>query len=187
MTEPVTEPTAPSSAAALPSDLACFEAGGAVWGIDVRCVRRILRGGEIRPLPGAPSFIVGVIDLGEALVPVLDLAGVLGATRLASSAAAPAQPSGDPGEARRLDAARARIVVVESGERVLGLRVGRAAEVLSLEGRRAEAAPALARDAGYDAVQALVRRDDASPVLVLALERVLDRLIRAAAPEEARS
>ncbi len=143
----------------LGTDLACFEVHGTLWGIDVRRIRQIMRGIESQPLPGAPGWIEGVIDLRETMVPVVDLGVALGGRPVA----------GDPG---------ARIVVVDTLGIVLGLRVGRADEVLSVEGRTLEAPPSLAVQAGYDPVLTLVRRTDGTPVLALALERVVARLLQ---------
>jgi chemotaxis signal transduction protein len=141
-------------------DLACFEVHENVFGIDVRRIRQIVRGVGTTPLPGAPPWIEGVIDLRESMVPVVDLGLALGA--------APVSRGG-----------RSRIAVVDVDGFVIGLRVGRALEVLSLEGRAIEPPPAIAIQAGYDPVAALLRRDDGSPVLELALERLVARLLQA--------
>jgi purine-binding chemotaxis protein CheW len=150
------------------TDLACFDVHGTLWGIDVRRIRQIMRGIEAKPLPGAPRWIEGVIDLRETMVPVVDLGVALGASPVGN----------DRG---------ARIVVVDTLGVVLGLRVGKAYEVLSVEGRTLEAPPALAVRAGYDPVVALVRRDDGTPVLALALERVVGRLLQSVSREEERA
>ena len=42
-------------------------------GMDLAVVQEVLRMLEMRPLPGAPSRILGVIDLRGRLIPVLDL------------------------------------------------------------------------------------------------------------------
>ena len=43
-----------------------------------------------------------------------------------------------------------------------------------------EEPPALATQAGYDAVRAVVRRPEAAPVLVLSLEHLLESVYRSA-------
>jgi len=141
-------------------DLACFQVHENVWGIDVRRIRQIVRAVETTPLPGAPPWIEGVIDLRESMVPVVDLGLALGGEPIARGG-------------------RSRIAVVDVEGFVVGLRVGRALEVLSLDGRAIEPPPAIAIQAGYDPVAALLRRDDGSPVLELALERLVARLLHA--------
>jgi len=154
----VRAPGAEEKALARSGDLACFEVHENVWGIDVRRIRQIVRAVETTPLPGAPVWIEGVIDLRESMVPVVDLGLALGGEPIARGG-------------------RSRIAVVDVGGFVVGLRVGRALEVLSLDGRAIEPPPAIALQAGYDPVAALLRRDDGSPVLELALERLVARLL----------
>ncbi|HVP28392.1 MAG TPA: chemotaxis protein CheW [Myxococcota bacterium] len=158
------DPAAEEKPLAHAGDLACFEVHENVFGIDVRRIRQIVRSAAITPLPGAPAWIEGVIDLRDAMVPVVDLGLALGAEPIAR-------------------AARSRIAVVDVDGFVIGLRVGRALEVLSLEGRAIEPPPAIALQAGYDPVAALLRRDDGSPVLELALERLVARLLQGTARE----
>lgn len=146
-------------------DLACFEVHRNVYAIDVLQVREIVRWQEVTALPKAPGLIRGVIDLRGAVVPVVDLGSALGGSELVASP-------------------RARIVVLEVDGLVLGLRVDAAVDVLSVGGSALEAPPALATQAGYDAVRAVVRRADGPPVLVLSLEHLLESVYRSALPSQ---
>jgi chemotaxis signal transduction protein len=77
--------------------------------------------------------------------------------------------------------------VVEVDGLVLGLRVEAAVDVRSVDAGAVEEPPALATQAGYDAVRAVIRRPEASPVLVLSMEHLLENVYRSArsAGEEA--
>jgi chemotaxis signal transduction protein len=55
-------------------------------------------------------------------------------------------------------------------------------DVLAVEGLAVEPPPALAKQAGYDVVRAVVRRPSAPPVLVLSLEHLLENVHRSALP-----
>ena len=140
-------------------DFACFETGGRLYGIDVLQIREIVRAQEVTPLPRAPQMIEGVIDLRGAVIPVIDLGRALG------------------GEPIEVDS-RTRIAVLEIDGMVVGLRVAAAVDVLSVEASAIEEPPALATQAGYDAVRAVIRRKDAPPVLVLSLEHMLETIYR---------
>jgi len=142
-------------------DLACFETRGRVYGIDVLQIREIVRCQEVTPLPKAPELIEGVIDLRGAVVPVIDLAHALCRERA------------DEGP-------ETRIAVLELDGMVLGLRVDAAVDVISVAARDVDDPPALATQAGYDTVRAVVRRADAPPVLVLSLEHLLESVYRSA-------
>jgi purine-binding chemotaxis protein CheW len=144
-------------------DLACFETRGRVYGIDVLQIREIVRSQEVTPLPGAPQLIEGVIDIRGVVLPLIDLGHALYA---------------EPAEA----GAETRVAILEVGGMVLGLRVDAAVEVISVRTSDVDELPALATRAGYDTVRRVVRRADASPVLVLSLERLLESVYRSALP-----
>jgi purine-binding chemotaxis protein CheW len=146
-------------------ELACLELRGQVFGVDVHQVREIVRGQEVTPLPKAPTLIEGVIDLRGMVVPVVDLGRALGGESLGSS----------PDE---------RIAVLEIDGLRFGLRVQAAVDVLSLPAEAVHATPELASQAGYEAVRAVVRREEDSPVLVLSLENLLESVYRSGAAGE---
>jgi purine-binding chemotaxis protein CheW len=142
-------------------EIACVEARGRVYGLEVTQIREIVRSQEVTPLPKAPALIEGVIDLRGAVVPVIDLSRAL---------------HGVPATEGRAT----RIAVVEVDGLVLGLRVEAAVDVLSVDAGAVDEPPALAMQAGYDAVRAVVRRPGSAPVLLLSLERLLEDVYRSA-------
>lgn len=147
--------------------LGCFQVGDGIYALDVSQVREVVRWQAITPLPKAPELIDGVIDLRGVIVPVIDLGKAL--------AGRPLVPSADT-----------RIAVAEIDGLLMGLIVDAAIEVLQVDVSALEDPPALATQAGYDATRAVVRRRDASPILVLSLEHVLESVYRSAlaTPEE---
>jgi purine-binding chemotaxis protein CheW len=66
------------------------------------------------PVPGAPSWVAGLVQVRRRVVPVVDLGARFGGS--------PLQPS-----------LQARVVVVQLGERVVGLAVDSAREVVHLQ------------------------------------------------------
>jgi purine-binding chemotaxis protein CheW len=144
-------------------DLACFEVRGQLYALDITQLREIVRFVEVTPLPNAPSMIEGVVDLRGTVIPVLDLARVLGRGRT------------DRGS-------RARIVVLEVDGLIVGLLVDAATDVLTVEAGRLEDVPELASQAGYDSVRHVLRRPGGSPIMVLAVENILAGVYRSALP-----
>jgi purine-binding chemotaxis protein CheW len=142
-------------------DLACVEVRGRLYGLDVAQIREIVRAQEVTPLPRAPALIEGVIDLRGAVIPVIDLCRAL---------------HGTPAE----EGPTLRIAVLEVDGMAIGLRVEAAVDVLSIDAGSVDEPPALATQAGYDAVRAVIRRPDASPVLVLSIEHLLENVYRSA-------
>jgi purine-binding chemotaxis protein CheW len=146
-------------------ELTCFELGEACYAVDVAQVREIARCPALAPLPHAPPLIEGVADLGGAVLPILDLGRVLGL------AAVP-------------DPDRARLVVLETDGLCFGLRIPQAVEVQAVPLAEVEGVPALAAQAGYEAVRAIVRRPGRTPLLVLSIETLLERVFRSSVQRE---
>lgn len=144
-------------------NLACFEVQGQLYAIEVEYVREIVRMMEITPLPNAPSLIEGVIDLRGSVIPVMDLVRALNRGTASSGM-------------------HARIIVLEVDGLALGLWVDAATDVLTLDTQQMEDVPDLATQAGYDAVRHVVRRDEGPPIMVLAVERLVENIYRSALP-----
>ena len=141
--------------------LACFEAQGQRYALDVACVREIVRPQEVTPLPNAPELIDGVVSLRGGLVPVLDLGHMLG---------------GDVSETTK----SSRIVVLDFDGMLLGLGVDAATDILSVDPSLLEDVPDLAVQAGYELVRAVVRRAKSPPVMILSVETILENVYRSA-------
>ncbi len=92
------------------------------YGVDVRLVQEIIRVAEITQIPRAPEFIKGVINLRGRIIPVVDLKRKLNL--------------GDVEHTRQ-----ARIVVVKIKDRLLGLLVDGASQVLKVPVSTIEPAP----------------------------------------------
>lgn len=149
-------------------DLACFEVKQQIYAIEVEYVREIVRMMEITPVPNAPSLIEGVIDLRGTVIPVLDLVRALNRGTASTGT-------------------QARIVVLEVDRLVLGLWVDAATDVLTLDTHHMGDVPDLAAHAGYDAVRHIVRRENGPPIMVLAVERLVENIYRSALPGVAAS
>lgn len=146
-------------------ELTCFELGEACYAVDVAHVREIARCPALARLPHAPSLIEGVADLGGAVLPILDLGRVLGVG-----------PVADP--------EHARLAVLEVDGLCFGLRIPPAVEVHAVPIADVEGVPALATQTGYEAVRAVVRRPGRTPILVLSVEALLERVFRSGAARE---
>ena len=145
-------------------NLVCFEVEDALYAIEITSVREIVRMTEITPLPKAPPLIEGIVDLRGTVIPVLDLARVLGRGK---------SPGGR----------RARIVVLELDGLVVGLQVDAVTDVIVIDAARLEDVPGLAARAGYDAVRHVVRRPGEAPVMVLDVEALIESVYRSAIPD----
>ncbi|MEW8173340.1 MAG: chemotaxis protein CheW, partial [Candidatus Thiodiazotropha endolucinida] len=93
-----------------------------VYGINVMQVQEVLRITEIAPVPGAPSYVLGIINLRGNVVTVIDTRTRFGL------------PTKEVDDA-------SRIIVIESEKQVVGILVDAVAEVVELRETDIDPAP----------------------------------------------
>ncbi|MES9898394.1 MAG: chemotaxis protein CheW [Sedimenticola sp.] len=93
-----------------------------IYGINVMQVQEVLRLPEIAPVPGAPPYVLGIINLRGNVVTVIDTRSRFGL---------------NPGEISN----SSRIVIIEAEKQVVGILVDSVAEVIDLHLSEVEPAP----------------------------------------------
>jgi purine-binding chemotaxis protein CheW len=139
--------------------LATFLLAGEEYGVDVRLVQEIIRVSEITPVPRAPGFIKGVINLRGRIIPVVDLKRKLGLGEVDGAA----RPS--------------RIVVVKVRERLVGLLVDGASQVLKVPVASVEAAPEEVVEIDANYLRGVAKLEDRL-IILLDLPKVLSLELR---------
>ncbi len=144
--------------------LATFYMGREEYGVEVKLVQEIRRLTLITPVPRAPEFILGVINLRGRIIPVVDLKKKLGL--------------GEVNEGRA-----ARIVVVKIHDRLIGMLVDGASQVLKVKVSSIEPAPEEVVEKGGDYIRGVAKLEGRLIILV-DLHRILllDGRESAAAP-----
>ena len=133
--------------------LACFRVGSELYALDILKIREIIRPQKLTPIPKAPSFIEGVINLRGVVIPVADLR-----KRFDQQIS----------EANRKN----RIIVCSLSGRIIGLIVDEVTEVKRFG--RGEIAPAPQFIDGPEANYFLgVARREEDLILLIDLEKVL--------------
>lgn len=140
--------------------LATFVLEKEEYGVDVRQVQEIRRVSEITAVPRAPEFVRGVINLRGRILPVLDLKRKLALGEV---------------EIDRV----ARIVVVRVQDRVLGLLVDGASQVLKVPVSRIEPPPDEVVERGGDYIRGVAKLEDRL-IILIDLERALVHELREA-------
>jgi len=148
------------AAAEATEHLATFFLAKEEYGVDVKQVQEIRRVAEITSVPRAPEFVRGVINLRGRILPVLDLR-----RRLALGEVVVDRDS--------------RIVVVRVKDRLLGLLVDGASQVLKVPVSQIEAAPEEVVQKGGDYIRGVAKLADRLIILV-DLERLLATELAAA-------
>lgn len=123
------------------------------YGINVMQVQEVLRVSEIAPVPGAPPYVLGIINLRGNVVTVIDTRSRFGL------------PPTEVDDA-------SRIVIIESDQQVVGILVDRVAEVVELRASEIDTAPNVGNEESSRYIQGVVTRDD-DLLIVVDLNKLL--------------
>ena len=117
------------------------------YGINVMQVQEVLRVTEIAPVPGAPNYVLGIINLRGNVVTVIDTRSRFGlmSTEMDDST---------------------RIVIIEAEEQVVGILVDSVAEVVDLKASEIETAPNVGTEDSAKFIQGVASHDNELLILV---------------------
>ena len=133
--------------------VATFFVGAEEYAVDIMKIRQIVNPRRITPIPKAPEFIEGIMELRRVILPVVDLRKRFGL---------PATPAGRD----------TKYIIVSIEGHVVGMVVDRVGEVLAVDEQYLRSAPAMAvADEGR--FFAGVYRKDERMVIILDIEAVL--------------
>jgi len=124
-----------------------FQLDQETYGINVMQVQEVLRYSEIAPVPGAPNYVLGIINLRGNVVTVID-------TRLRFGL-----PQTEVTDSTR-------VVIIESEKQVIGILVDSVAEVVYLKKSEIDTAPNVGTDESSRFIQGVSNRDDELLILV---------------------
>ena len=141
--------TAGNSKTATDEDLrwVTFRLENEKYGINVMQVQEVLRVTEIAPVPGAPSYVLGIINLRGNVVTVIDTRSRFGLS-----------------SAEMDDSTR--IVIIEADEQVVGILVDSVAEVVDLKASEIETAPNVGTEESTKFIQGVASHDNELLILV---------------------
>jgi len=118
-----------------------------VYGINVMQVQEVLRLTEIAPVPGAPDYVIGIINLRGNVVTVIDTRRRFGL---------PQTEAGDS----------SRIIIIEANNNVIGMLVDSVAEVVYLHQSEIDTAPNVSSDDSSRFIQGVSSRDKQLLILI---------------------
>ena len=124
------------------------------FGLDISCVREVLKPQEIYPLPQTPDFIEGVVNLREHIIAVVSLRKRFNL-------------------AQRVDSSKARIIVCRVKKFVIGLMVDSVQEVISLPESQIQPQPGIVSIKMPDNYILGFAKLGEKVVIILDLEKVL--------------
>lgn len=133
--------------------LVTFRLKDETYGINVMQVQEVLRVAEIAPVPGAPHYVLGIINLRGNVVTVIDTRTRFGL------------PQAEIDDL-------SRIVIIESEAQVVGILVDSVAEVVDLTASEIDSAPNVGNEESSRYIQGVASRDN-NLLIVVDLNKLL--------------
>lgn len=124
-----------------------FHLGDEKYGVNVMQVQEVLRVSEIAPVPGAPSYVLGIINLRGNVVTVIDTRTRFGMIMKDMEDAS-------------------RILIIESNDDVVGLLVDCVSEVVYLRSSDIEPTPNVGNEENSRFIQGVSNRENELLILV---------------------
>ncbi|WP_435237063.1 chemotaxis protein CheW [Psychromonas sp. PT13] len=124
-----------------------FQLENETYGINVMQVQEILRYSEIAAVPGAPDYVLGIINIRGNVVTVIDTRSRFGLM--------PAEITDN-----------SRIVIIEAETQVIGILVDSVAEVVYLKKSEIEDAPNVGTEESSQFIQGVANRENGLLILV---------------------
>jgi len=124
-----------------------FRLNEEIYGINVMSVQEVLRVTEIAPVPGAPNYVIGIINLRGNVVTVIDTRNRFGLPP------------------KEMDDAT-RIVIIEAENQTVGIVVDSVSEVVDIYSNEIETAPNVGNDETARYIEGVVSRSEELLILV---------------------
>ena len=118
-----------------------------IYGINVMQVQEVLREVEVAPVPGAPHYVLGIINLRGNVVSVIDARTRFGL---------PETKTDD----------MTRIIVIEVEQQIIGILVDSVAEVVDVKRSEVDSAPDVGNAESSKYIDGVVSRGDMLLILV---------------------
>ncbi|MGR3317265.1 MAG: chemotaxis protein CheW [Candidatus Anammoxibacter sp.] len=134
--------------------LVTFKLGNEKYGVDIALVREIIKFFDITPVPNAPRFVDGLINLRGIIVPVIDIRKLFDI-----------EPVGNEGDRR--------IIVVELNGRTLGVLVDCVSEVKEIDMDNIEPVPPTISLIDHKYLDGVDKVDD-QILILLKLDKILN-------------
>ena len=130
-----------------------FELNGETYALDVMRVQEVLKVGEISPVPGAPEYVLGIINLRGKVVTVIDARLRLGL------------PYAEGTEA-------SRIIVLEAAGQDVGIQVDSVAEVMQIPRADIDPSPSVGNEDSAQYIEGVGSREQ-ELIIVVDIDKLL--------------
>lgn len=142
-----------TSSASSDSQLICFKLGEEEYGVYIIHIKEVIKHQKIMPLPKAPSFVEGVINLRGMVIPIVDLRKRFGL----------------PAEVNRAT----KIIIVQVGNRILGLVVDDVTDIITLPHDSLLPPPKMIKGEDVEYLDGVVNISEGGLLFILSIDKIL--------------
>ncbi|HIJ97213.1 MAG TPA: chemotaxis protein CheW [Desulfuromonadales bacterium] len=129
-----------------------FRVSDETYGINIQDIKEIIKPRTVTEVPRTPAFLAGIISLRGTVIPIIHMRERLGLPRVATTG-------------------KERVIVIRNRESFSGLLVDEILQVVRVQQRAIEAAPAVLEGIDRDFVSA-IGRSEGRLIIILNLETV---------------
>ncbi|MCK5236646.1 MAG: purine-binding chemotaxis protein CheW [Deltaproteobacteria bacterium] len=137
------------------TQFACFEIGNQTYGADIQEIREIITNKPALPVPRAPEFMEGIINLRGQVVPIVDMRKRLGVPL----------PSEE-------NSRKERIIIMKLNNREIGIIVDGVDRVISISDDNIDPSPDMSAEVGPEYLKG-VAKDGKDMIMILDMNKVL--------------
>lgn len=141
-----------------PLQLVTFQLGSELYGIDIMDVREIVRPQQVRTLPNAPRYVEGIINLRNEIILIINLHRRF---HLQES------------KLHDEDLLLSGFLIIELGERKLGIRIDRVSRVVTVDRSEIRDPPKMLSGIGREYILGVTNEDDRY-LIILDIHRLFD-------------
>jgi purine-binding chemotaxis protein CheW len=125
--------------------LVTFQLGKELYGVDILDVKEIVRVQDVRPIPNAPTYVEGILNLRREIIPIINL------HRRFFIKQAPASQE---------DASLSGFVILDVDGMKLGIIIDRVSRVVTISKDDCQPPPQMLSGIGAEYIEGVVRQDD---------------------------
>lgn len=138
--------------------LVTFQLGEEHYGIDIMDVKEIVRIQDIRPIPNAPSYVEGIINLRGEIIPIINLHKRFHIKKVVV------------GEDEEL---LSGFIIIDVDGMKLGVVIDKIARVVTIENEQIQAPPQMLSGIGAEYIQGVIQNDEGY-LIILDIRRLFN-------------
>lgn len=139
--------------------LVTFQLGDEIYGVDIMNVTEIVRVQEVRPIPNAPYYVEGIINLRSEVIPIIDLHKRFRIKAMTKSDYATFEGG---------------FIILNIDGNKIGIIIDRVGRAVPVDMSEVKEPPQMLSGIGTEYIQGVVRNDDGTYLIVLDIRKLFN-------------